>query len=133
MNDINDVKNNGNTLLKIAFPVYGIASTIAEQFLDSSKKSQDILETNDEAKIDKELRRKKSETEILELQAKIAQELAISKRIENAEIVEIEEYYEGSGKGNIGLSNEEKSLKLGASGEGKKVTKRIYRFTGFKL
>ncbi len=118
--------------LKFAFPVYGLASTIAEQYVDSNKNSREILKTNDEQKIKVELTRKKAETEILEMEAKIAQELAISKRIENASIVEIEEYYEGSGSGNIGLSAEEKSIKFGASGEGKKVTKRVYRFTGFQ-
>lgn len=118
--------------LKFAIPGYGLASTIAEQYIDSNKNSREILKTNDEQKIQLELVRKKAETEILEMEAKIAQELAISKRIENAAIVEIEEYYEGSGSGNIGLGVEEKSIKFGFSGEGKKVTKRVYRFTGFQ-
>ncbi|UOE38418.1 hypothetical protein [Chryseobacterium oryzae] len=121
-----------NDTIKTAFPLYGIASTIAEQFIDSQKSSRDILQTNDESRINQELNRKKVETEILELEAKVAQELAISKRIESAEIVEIEEYFEGFGKGNLGVNYEEKSLKAGMSGEGRKVTKRIYRFTGFK-
>lgn len=121
-----------NETIKSAFPLYGIASSIAEQFLDSNKNSREILETNDETKINKELIRKKVETQILELEAKVAQELAISKRIENAEIVEIEEYFEGFGKGNAGVKVEENSLNVGLSGEGRKVTKRVYRFTGFK-
>jgi len=114
------------------FPAYGIASSIAEQLTDSNKNSREILDSNDEFKIEKELKRKKIETEILQLEAKVAQELAISKRIENAEIVEIEEYYEAAGKGNAGASVEENNIKVGLSGEGKKITKRIYRFTGFK-
>lgn len=121
-----------NETIKSVFPLYGIASSIAEQFLDSNKNSREILETNDETKINKELIRKKVETQILELEAKVAQELAISKRIENAEIVEIEEYFEGFGKGNAGVKVEENSLNVGLSGEGRKVTKRVYRFTGFK-
>ena len=121
-----------NNTIKVMFPLYGIASSIAEQFVDSNKSSREILQTNDETKINNELKRKKVETEILEMEAKIAQELAISKRIENAEIVEIEEYFEGFGKGNAGVNVEEKSFKVGLSGEGRKVTKRVYRFTGFK-
>ena len=121
-----------NDVLKTVFPAYGLASTIAEQFIDSNKNSREILKSNDEEKIKLELARKKVETEILEMEAKISQEIAISKRIENASIVEIEEYYEGLGSGNIGLGLEEKSIKLGVSGEGKRITKRVYRFTGFQ-
>jgi hypothetical protein len=120
------------TIKTILFPGYGIASSIAEQLSNSNKNSREILDSDDEIKIVKELKRKKVETEILELEAKVAQELAISRRIENANVVEIEEYYEGSGKGNAGVNVEENSVKLGLSGEGKKITKRIYRFTGFK-
>jgi hypothetical protein len=121
-----------NETLKTIMPGYGLASLLAEQLLESNKNSKEILDTNDEKKITLELKRKKVETEILELEAKVAQELAISKRIENAEVVEIEEYYEGSGKGNAGASVDENSFKFGLAGEGKKITKRIYRFTGFR-
>lgn len=121
-----------NDKFKVIFPAYGIASSIAEQLTNSNKNSREILESNDEVRIEKELKRKKIETEILELEAKVTQELAISKRIENAEIVEIEEYYEGSAKGNVGASVDESKLNVGLTGEGRKISKRIYRFTGFK-
>ncbi|AGY82489.1 hypothetical protein [Carnobacterium inhibens] len=68
---------------------------------------------------------------MLEYQAKYAQELAISQRIASAEEVEIEEYYEGEGEGSLGLKAKEGKVALGASGSGRKVTKRVYRFTGF--
>ena len=122
-----------NEILQKVIPTYGFISSIAEQLLDSNKNSREILQTNDDEKINNEIKRKKAETQILELEAKVAQELAISKRIESAEIVEIEEYYEGFGKGNVGVNAEEGIVKVGLSGEGKKVTKRIYRFTGFKV
>lgn len=118
--------------LKILIPGYGIASSLAEQFTKSNKNSQEILDTNDDEKIKLELKRKKFETEILEMEAKVAQELAISRRIENAAVVEIEEYYEGSGKGNAGLNAQKGSVDIGLSGEGKKITKRIYRFSGYE-
>lgn len=121
-----------NEKFKVIFPAYGIASSIAEQLTNSNKNSREILDSNDEVKIEKELKRKKIETEILELEAKVTQELAISKRIENAEIVEIEEYYEGSAKGSVGANVDESKLSVGLTGEGRKISKRIYRFTGFK-
>ncbi len=66
-------------------------------------------------------------------QARVAQELSIAERITSSHEVEIEEYYDGSGKGHIGLKTEGESIALGASGEGRRVTKRIIRFTGLGL
>ena len=63
-------------------------------------------------------------------QAKVAQELAIAQRIENATEVVIEEYYAGEAKGNAGVTGDEKGITVGASVEGRKVTKRVYRFIG---
>lgn len=65
-------------------------------------------------------------------QARVAQELAIAQRIESAEEVEIEEIYDNSGSGNIGLSsNGADSLSIGIQGNGRGISKRIYRFKGF--
>jgi len=65
-------------------------------------------------------------------QARIAQELAIAKRIENADVVEIEEFYDASGKGNIGISADANSgvASFGIGAEGRRVVKRIYHFKG---
>lgn len=63
-------------------------------------------------------------------QAKVEQELAISRRIDSAEEVEIEEYYDTSGKGNAGLNSDGEAVSLGLGGEGRKVTKRIIKFKG---
>lgn len=62
-------------------------------------------------------------------QAKIAQELAIAQRILNAEIVEIEEFYDRSGSGHAGAKGDEKGITIGLGGEGKSVVKRVYKFT----
>ncbi len=67
---------------------------------------------------------------VLLTQAKVEQELAISRRIDSAEEVEIEEYYDISGKGNIGLNIESETIDFGLSAKGRKVTKRIIRFKG---
>ena len=71
--------------------------------------------------------------QMAEAQAKVAQELAIAKRIELAEQVEIEDFYDTSGDGNIGLKVDVTSVALGASGSARKVTKRIYKFSGVNL
>jgi hypothetical protein len=65
-------------------------------------------------------------------QARIAQELAIAKRIENALEVEIEEFYDNSGKGEGGLNVDmsTKSGGIGMSTENRRVSKRVYRFKG---
>ena len=69
---------------------------------------------------------------LAEMQARVAQELAIAERIQNAEEVEIEESYEHGGKGSVGLTAEsETSANLGLSGEHKRVSKRVYRFKGY--
>ena len=63
-------------------------------------------------------------------QAKVEQELAISRRIDSAEEVEIEEFYDTSGKGNAGLNTDGETVSLGLGGEGRRVTKRIIKFKG---
>ncbi|MFU8832908.1 MAG: hypothetical protein ACNA7J_12235 [Wenzhouxiangella sp.] len=63
-------------------------------------------------------------------QARVAQELAIAERIASSHEVEIEEFYDGSGKGQVGLKADGESVSVGASGEGRRVTKRIIRFSG---
>lgn len=63
-------------------------------------------------------------------QAKIAQEMAIAHRIMNAETVEIEEFYDKSASGQAGLGVNETGVNLGLKGDGKSVTKRIYKFSG---
>jgi hypothetical protein len=63
-------------------------------------------------------------------QAKIAQELAIAQRIVDAETVEIEEFYDRSGKGELGAKLEGEVASFGFGVDGKSVTKRIYKFKG---
>lgn len=67
---------------------------------------------------------------VAETQAKVAQELAIAKRIELAEEVEIEEFYDLHGDGSLGFKVDEKAVSLGASASAQKVSKRIYKFRG---
>jgi hypothetical protein len=66
--------------------------------------------------------------QMAERQAKVAQELALARRIESANDVEIEEFYEISGAGHAGLKSTEGTISAGVGGQGQKVTRRIYRF-----
>ena len=76
--------------------------------------------------------RQEIEARVLKEQARIEQELAIARRIDNAEEVEIEEYYDTSGEGALGLKGEGNGVSVGASGSGKKIVKRIYKFKGYR-
>ena len=64
-------------------------------------------------------------------QARVSQEVAIAERISTSVEVQITEYYDASGKGHAGLSTGEASISVGVGAEGRKVTHRIIRFTGF--
>jgi len=65
----------------------------------------------------------------MEASAKVAQEVAIAKRIENALEVEIEEFYDTTGAASLGLAKDQ-ALTLGASASARLVSRRIIRFSG---
>ena len=79
-----------------------------------------------------ELDAKKQELNIAlaEAQARVAQELAIARRIEVAEQVEIEEFYNLNGDANVGVQGKGKAIALGLTASGQRVSKRIYKFIG---
>ena len=79
-----------------------------------------------------ELDAKKQELNIAlaEAQARVAQELAIARRIEVAEQVEIEEFYDLNGDANVGVQGKGKAIALGLTASGQRVSKRIYKFNG---
>ncbi|NKJ51127.1 hypothetical protein CIC12_31290 [Burkholderia sp. SG-MS1] len=85
-------------------------------------------------KLQEEVAKQNLQLQFAQQQARVAQELAIARRIENAEEVEIEEFYDMSGKGNVGLTFDGKSETgtLGVGAEGRRVTKRVYHFKGWK-
>jgi hypothetical protein len=59
-----------------------------------------------------------------QLMARAEIDRAIAKRLETADSVEIEEYYDASGKGHAGLNFDDKTAKVGIGGEGQKIVKR---------
>jgi len=74
-----------------------------------------------------EAERQELAMQMAERQAKVAQELARARRIESADDVEMEEFYEVSGAGHAGLKSNEGTISAGVGGQGQKVTRQIYR------
>ena len=83
------------------------------------------------AELELEAAKQKVVMEFQAHQARVSQEVAIAERISTSEQVEITEYYDASGKGHAGLTANEASITAGAGGEGRKVTHRTIKFTGF--
>lgn len=77
-----------------------------------------------------EAERQELEMRIAEAQARVAQEVAIAKRIESAEEVELEEFYEYVGSGKAGLKLGAESVAVEGGAGVKRVSKRVYRFKG---
>jgi hypothetical protein len=112
-------------------PLLGLIVDATEKTIDKAKAATD---SGDIQKLQIEAQRQEIALRMSEFQAKVAQEVAIARRIDTAEEVEIEEFYDTSGKGNIGVNakteGESLSVGVGIAGEGRRVTKHIYRFRG---
>ena len=82
----------------------------------------------DELRVETE--RRELEMRMSEAEARVAQELAIARRIETAHEVEMTEYFEYAGKGHVGVSAEGETFSIGAGGSGRRVSKRKFVFKG---
>lgn len=89
-----------------------------------------VSESKNIDRISDEANKQALELQMAHAQAKVAQEIAIAQRIENASEVVIEEYYADEKVGEAGVSGSEKGLGVNISGEARRVTKRVYRFVG---
>jgi hypothetical protein len=101
---------------------------IAGAMIQAVQDAKSVLDLGDMGRLDQELQRQEMSLRMAEMQARVAQELAIAQRIEGAEEVEIEEYYESGGEGSLGFTPGTNSI--GASARGRRVTKRVFRFLG---
>lgn len=124
----NDVWKASKTVLKYTNPLGWLATEAAEMAIS---KSTEIIKNGTIQELEKEARRQEVAARIAEAQAKVAQELAIARRIDTAEEVTIEEYYDLSGKGEIGANINGESISVGLTGQGRRVTKRVYIFKGY--
>lgn len=88
-------------------------------------------ETSTMDKLKEEAARQEIIAQVSEAQARVSQEVAIAQRINTAQEVEIEEFYDTSGKSGLSANITGEVITGGLTGEGRKVTKRIYRFTGW--
>lgn len=114
-------------VLSSVVPGYGTAQLL-NQIIKSSSENQQKNDTN-LYELEEEVVRQQMYEKINEAKARVAQEVAIAERIQNAETVEIEEFYDFSGKGSLGLDIEE-TISLGLKASGQKVTRRVYKFNG---
>ena len=108
----------------------GVASVV-------SKLVSQLAVRSDAVKVDAPLDELRVETErqelassIAESQARVAQELAIARRIETAAEVEMEEFYDYALEGKIGIQADATKISAGAGGSNKRVSRRVYRFKG---
>ena len=74
--------------------------------------------------------RQETAMRMAERQAKVAQEIAIARKIKFAHKVEIEEFDDTSAEGNFGAKTDGTSLSLGASGKANRVVLRVYKIRG---
>lgn len=117
-------------VLKYTSPVAWLVAEGAELATKSiAKASEQGVE-----QLNEEIIKQNLKMQFAQHQARIAQELAIARRIDNAEEVEIEEFYDTSGKANLGVSVDQSknTASIGLGGEGRQVTKRIYHFKGWR-
>lgn len=117
----------GQVALEMFVPSYMKAAYSA---LSSSQDEVKAAESQGLATLEEEAKKQKIVMEFQAHQARVAQELAIAERIAASQEVVIEEYYDGSGKGHAGLKADGEAISIGASGEGRRVTKRVIRFNG---
>lgn len=109
------------------------AGYLIRQIVDStSKKLVDAEAGNiqDIAALRIDTERQELHMRMLEAQARVAQEVAIARRIETAEEVEMEEHYDYSREGKIGGKVDGSGASIGAGGAGRTVSRRIYKFRG---
>lgn len=124
-------------VLEIAIEAAKIATNPAgyllERIVKNTSKNVSKAEArsqDDIAALRLEAERQELEMRMAEAQARVAQEVAIARRIQMAEEVEMKEYYDYSGEGSLGGKFDGQNLSIGASGSGRRVSKRVFKFKG---
>lgn len=102
-------------------------SYLIDSFAQSLKNKE---EPSGLAELRVEAERRELEMRMSEAEARVAQELAIARRIETAHEVEMTEYFDYSGKGHVGMNTDGESISFGAGGSGRRVSKRKFVFKG---
>lgn len=97
--------------------------------IQDKKREDEIIESLEQ--MEENANKQEISDRLSESRARVLQELAIARRIETADEVEIEEYFDSLGEGNVGVTAKDQSVKIGLNGNGRKVVKRVYRFKGW--
>jgi hypothetical protein len=127
--DVNDIAKASMMVLKYTSPItWAVVETVEK----SIEKTNEVSNNGNVEDLQKMALKQKIEMQMAESQAKVAQEIAIARRIDTAKEVIIEEYYEGAGEGKVGLNAEEGNVSLGLSGSGRRISKRVYTFKGWR-
>jgi hypothetical protein len=100
----------------------------AERFMDLFR-SENNLSGMDPASLENEVERERAESEVLQAKARAAFEFALASRIMTAAEVRVEEYYDTTGSGGVGVDLNEG--RLGAHGNGSRVSHRIIHMSGW--
>ena len=116
--------------LKVLEASSPVLSALTGVVIESAKETERLQGTGELEDLDAEARKQAISLNMAKMQAVVAQELAIAERIKNAHEVEIEEYYEGAGAASLNASGNLDGASISLGGESRKVTKRVYRFTG---
>jgi len=115
---------------KIAFNPSGY---LLGQIVEATSKNVSKAETlsgKELAVLKLESERQELQMRMAEAQARVAQEVAIARRIETAEEVEMEEFYDYSSEGHLGAKTDGESMSFGVGAAGRRISKRVYRFRG---
>ncbi|MEA4807400.1 hypothetical protein [Acetobacterium wieringae] len=127
--DANDIRKMTLAAFKYTNP---LTRAVAESIEKNVQKINEVSNNGSVEDLQRMAQKQKIEMQMIELQVKVEQELAIARRIDTAEEVIIEEYFEGTGEGKMGLNAEEGNVSLGLSGEGRRISKRVYTFKGWR-
>ncbi|HWR44206.1 hypothetical protein [Sporomusa sp.] len=117
--------------MSLEIAVSGVGGLLVSALASAVKSSAKLAETGDIEKLKAEEVKQEIALRMSEFQARVSQEIAIARRIDTAEEVEIEEFYDTSGQGGIGINANNDQIYVGANGSGRRVVKRIYRFKGW--
>lgn len=125
----NAVANLSAGVAVVVSPLTNVFQQLGQQLLNATKSAKSVS-GGDKAALAEEVVRQKLEMEIIERQARAAQEAAIAERIRYSHSVEMDEYYDVKAGGFLGS---DKGSKIGVSAEARKVVRRTYKFEGNRV
>ena len=124
-------KNLMGIAARVALEINPVTSLILKTTEFMIEKSNAVVEEGSIEELKAEAMRQEISLKMAKEQARVSQEIAIARRIDTAEEVTIEEFYDTTGEANLGFKSTEEAISFGVNGSGKHVTKRVYKFKGW--